>query len=96
MYWTQCGRDAHFLHDNAWRAYPPMGLKGGSCDGGVRSHHVPNKRQGTHVRGDRHGDAWVKETFAGTLRSLDISPTPPPPTIPAGGLECISVLANSN
>ena len=37
-----------------------MGLKGGSCDGGIRSYQVPSKRQGTHVSGDMgmHGDAW--------------------------------------
>jgi hypothetical protein len=34
------------MHGHAWRAQPPMGLKGGSGDGGVRSYQVPSKVQG--------------------------------------------------
>ena len=44
---TRCGRDSSPCPiGNAWRAHAPMGLKGGSCDGGLRSYQVPSKTQG--------------------------------------------------
>ena len=34
------------MHKEHMKAQPPMGLKGGSGDGGVRSYQVPSKEQG--------------------------------------------------